>query len=136
MAQKDILSRSLGAGRDAGQRTQEHIETLLTDMVRRSEEQAEAARRVLNDLVDRSRTTSEQVVDVVDRELRTQISNLGLATRADIERLEAKIEKLSSAPASRSTKTAARKKSTTKKATRKKASAKKRSTTTPSSSDG
>lgn len=129
MAQKDILSRSLGAGRDAGQRTQEHIESLLTDMVRRSEEQAEAARRVLNDLVDRSRTTSEQVVDVVDRELRAQISNLGLATRADIERLEAKIEKLSASPA-RSTKKAARKKASTKKRTTKAAATKR---ATPSS---
>ena len=129
MAQTDILSRSLGAGRDAGQRTQEHIESLLTDMVRRSEEQAEAARRVLNDLVDRSRTTSEQVVDVVDRELRAQISNLGLATRADIERLEAKIEKLSASPA-RSTKKAARKKASTKKRTTKAAATKR---ATPSS---
>lgn len=123
MAQKDILQRSVGVGRDVGQKTQDRVETLLNELVRLSEQQAEQARSVLADLVDRSKSTSEQLVDAVDRELRQQVANLGLATQADIRRLESKIEALGGGTGA--AKKAAAKKGAAKKAATKKAAAKK-----------
>jgi polyhydroxyalkanoate synthesis regulator phasin len=123
MGQKDILQRSVGVGRDVSQKTQDRVEALLADLVKLSEQQAEQARTVLNDLVDRSRTTSEHVVETVDRELRQQVANLGLATQADIRRLERKIEALGGGKAP--TKKAAAKKAPAKKRATKKAAAKK-----------
>lgn len=120
MGQKDILQRSVDVGRDVSQKTQDRVEALLADLVKLSEQQAEQARSALNDLVDRSRTTSEQLVDAVDRELRAQVANLGLATQADIRRLERKIESLGG--------TATPKKATTRKSSAKKATTKKAST--------
>ena len=77
--------------------------------------------------MERSRSTSEQVVETVDREVRQQISNLGLATQADIRRLESRIEELSGGAKKRSTKKRSAKKASAKKRSTKKASAKKRS---------
>ena len=127
MPQKDILSRSLDAGRDVSTRTQDRLEALVTDLVKRSEQQAEQARDLLKEVMDRSRTTSEQVVETVDRELRAQIANLGLATQDDIRRLEDKIESLGGGSAKKAAKKKApAKKKATKKAAKKKAPAKKK----------
>ena len=83
---RDIINRSIDAGRDVSQRTQDRLEDLVSEFVRQSEEQAEQARALLTDLIGRSRTTSEQVVETVEREVRSQIANLGLATVEDIDK--------------------------------------------------
>lgn len=131
MGKKDILQRSVDTGRDVGQRTQDRLETLLNDALRRSEQQAEQARTLLIELVERSRTTSEQVVETVDRELRAQLANLRLATQADISRLEARIDALGAEADATATKKAASKRAATKKAASKKAAIKKAATGRP-----
>jgi polyhydroxyalkanoate synthesis regulator phasin len=94
MAQKDLLNRSLDAGREAGGRAQEHIEGLLDDLTRAAQEQRDQVAQIAQDLFDKSQKSSEQILKAMDREVRVQISHLGLATKADIRRLEKKIEAL------------------------------------------
>src|SRR3954468_15980092 len=98
MAQRDLLNRSLDAGKDVTQRTQERLETLVRDMAKAAEDQAGQAQRVVQELLERSRSTTEQLVEAIDRELRGQINAVGLATRADIVRLEKKIDGLQTKP--------------------------------------
>jgi polyhydroxyalkanoate synthesis regulator phasin len=122
MAQKDLLNRSLDAGREAGGKAQERIEGLLDDLTKAAQEQREQVAQIAQDLFDKSQKSSEQVLKVMDREIRAQISHLGLATKADIRRLEKKVESLQKdqvaakragkASAKKATKKASSKKST------------------------
>jgi len=92
MAQRDLLNRSLDAGKDVTQRTQDRIEALLNDLAKNAEEQRTQAQQVVQDLVERSIANTEQLVEAIDREIRGQINAVGLATKADIVRLEKRIE--------------------------------------------
>ena len=94
MDQRDLLNRSLDAGREVTQKTQDRIEALVRELAKAAEEQAGQAQQLVQEVVERSRATTEQVIEVVDRELRSQANALGLATRADIDRLEARIDEL------------------------------------------
>jgi polyhydroxyalkanoate synthesis regulator phasin len=94
MAQKDLLNRSLDAGREAGGKAQERLEGLLDDLTRAAQEQRDQVAQIAQDLFDKSQKSSEQLLKAMDREVRVQISHLGLATKADIRRLEKKIEAL------------------------------------------
>lgn len=94
MDQRDLLNRSIDAGREVTQKTQDRIEAIVRDLAKAAEEQANQAQQLVAEVVERSRSTTEQIIDVVDRELRSQVGALGLATRADIDRLEARIDEL------------------------------------------
>src|SRR3954453_6483228 len=98
MAQRDLLNRSIEAGRDVSQRTQEALDALVREVAKAAEAQTSQAQQLGQELGERSRSTTEQIVEVIDRELRSQVNALGLATRTDIDRLEARIEELA-APA-------------------------------------
>src|SRR3954468_17961191 len=123
MSERDLLNRSIEAGRDVTPRTQDRIEALVREVAKVAEDQAAQAQQVLQELVEVSRSITEQVVEVIDRELRHQINALGLATRTDIDRLEERLDPPPApAPAVAATKKAApRKKAATKKAATRKA---------------
>ena len=135
MAQNDVLKRYLDAGIAFTTLTQARAEALVKDLVKAGEVQADQARDTVTDLLERSRKNSEKLLDAVRKEVRNQITSLGLASKSDLDRLEARIASLfGGAPAAR--KAAARpaaKKATAKKAvkraTAKKAPAKKKAVT-------
>ena len=131
MAQNDVLKRYLDAGVAFTTLTQTRAEALVKDLVKAGEVQADQARDTVTDLLERSRKNSEKLFDAVRKEVRNQITSLGLASKSDLDRLEARIASLfGAAPAAR--KAAARpaaKKATAKRATAKKAPAKKKAAT-------
>jgi polyhydroxyalkanoate synthesis regulator phasin len=133
MAQDDLLKRFLDAGMAFTAMTQQRAEAIAKDLVKAGEMQAEQAQAAAQELFDRSRKNTEKLVDQIRREVRDQIGNLGLATKADIARLDRKISSQSSTGAPRSsakktaTKKTAAKKTATKKAAAKKTTAKKSS---------
>ena len=86
MAQRDLLNRSLETGKDVTQKTQDRIEALLKEFTKNAEEQASQAQQLLTDLVGRGRTNTEQLVEVIERELQ-KLSHVSLPSRADIEHL-------------------------------------------------
>lgn len=122
MAQRELLNRSLAPARDVTEKAQERLESLINELRKAAEDQAEQAQQLTQDLVERSRKNSEKLLKAIDNEIRSQLANMGVATKADIARLEKKIEALSKAqgPAKKS----AAGKATTKKATTKKATKK------------
>ncbi len=121
MAQRDLLNRSLDAGKDVTQRTQDRVEALLKELAKNAEDQANQAQQSLQELVDRSRSNTEHLVETIERELRSQITSIG----NDIARLERLIESLLGLPSGAAKKQAAVKKAPATKASAKKAPAKK-----------
>lgn len=131
MAQNDLLKRYLDAGVEFTALTQARAEALVKDLVKAGEVQADQARGVVTDLLNRSRKNREQLIATVRSEVKAQISGLGLASKADIDRFEARIIRLlgGTPPAK---KAAPAKTATAKKVTAKKPAAKKPAAATKS----
>ena len=82
MTERDLLNRSIEAGKDVTQRTQGTIEALVPRAWPGSPRiRPRRSSSVLQEFIELSRATTEQIVEVIDRELRRQINALGLATR-------------------------------------------------------
>ncbi len=63
----------------------------MKDLVRIGEVQADQAREAVTDLLERSRKNSEKLLETVRTEVRQQITSLGLATHADLDKIEQRI---------------------------------------------
>ena len=126
MAQNDLLKRYLDAGVEFTSLTQTRAEALVKNLVEAGEVQADQARLAVTDLLARSRKNREHLIATIRAEVKAQIASLGLASKADIDRFEARIMSLlgGKAPA----KKAAAKKTPAKKAAAKKTAANKTTT--------
>lgn len=128
MPQSDVLKRYLDAGLAFTALTQARAEALVKDLVKAGEVQADQARDTVTDLLERSRTNSEKLLESVRKEVKAQIAGLGLASKADLDRLEARIAGFfgasTSAVKKAPAKTAAKKKAPAKRTAKKKAPAK------------
>ncbi|MFZ6002679.1 MAG: phasin family protein [Actinomycetota bacterium] len=91
MAQNDVLKRYVDAGLAFTALTQSRAEALVKDLVKAGEVQADQARDAVADLLERSRKNTEKLVETVRREVRSQISSLDLASKVDLDKLEARI---------------------------------------------
>ena len=130
MAQNDVLKRYIDAGLAFTALTQARAEALVKDLVKAGEVQADQARDAVSDLLERSRKNSEKLLETVRTEVRQQITSLGLATQADLDRIEQRIASVigtATAPAKKAPRPRRRrpKKAPAKKAPAKKAPAKK-----------
>lgn len=94
MAQNDLLKRYLDAGLAFTALTQARAEALVKDLVKAGEVQADQARDAVADLLERSRANSEKLIETIRTEVRQQITNLGLASQADLDRIEERIAAL------------------------------------------
>src|SRR5256885_4928355 len=124
MPQNDMLKRYLDAGMAFTQMTRDRAEAIVKDLVKAGEVQQKQTQKRVDELVERSRANTEQLLDIVRKEITAQLSAIGIATKDDIARLEAKIPArpaAASKPASRPA--AASKKSPAKKSPAKKAAA-------------
>src|SRR3954469_4422507 len=118
----DVLKRYLDAGMAFTQMTRSRAEAIVKDLVKAGELQQKQAQKQVDDLMERSRKNTEQLLDLIRNEITSQLSAMGLATKDDIARLESKIG--AAAPAAPAQKAPA-KKAVAKKAPAKKAPAKK-----------
>lgn len=107
---------------DVTQRAQDRIEALLREVAKMTEEQSAQFQQALQDLVQRSRENSERLVELVDRQINSQLSALGIATKADIRRLERKIDGLQAGRTTPAKKRAVKKPATKKAAAKNQAS--------------
>ncbi|MGK2947683.1 MAG: phasin family protein [Acidimicrobiales bacterium] len=119
MAQNDIIKRYIDATLEFTSLTQTRAENLVKDMVNAGEVQADQARDAVVDLLERSRKNSEKLLDTVRKEVRAQITSLGLATQADLDKIEARIAKALGSAKKAAAKKAPAKKTAAKKATKK-----------------
>ena len=98
--------------------TQKRAEQLVQSLVDAGEVQVDQAQKAAQELVERSRENRSRFLKAVDREVQAQVNRMGLATKADVDRLERKLAKLEGpakkAPATK--KAPAKKKAAAKKA--------------------
>ncbi len=127
MAQNEIVKRYLDAGANFTELTQRRAEAIVKDLVKTGEVQAEQAQQAVQDLLDRSRRSTEKFLELVRHEVRAQIASLGLVSKKELARLEKRIDSLKPKPAGKKApaKKAAAKKAPAKKAPAKKTAAKK-----------
>jgi polyhydroxyalkanoate synthesis regulator phasin len=93
MAQNDMLKRYLDAGVAFTQMTRSKAEAIVKDLVKAGEVQREQTQSQVEELVERSRRNTEQLIDLVRREVRDQFKQMGV-TRGDFARLEARVASL------------------------------------------
>lgn len=91
---RNPIRTTIDSTRDAAESVQERLQAVLHQISRTTEEQAALVQSALAGLVERSRENSERLAQVVEKQVQAQLTSLGLATRADIARLERKIETL------------------------------------------
>ena len=99
MAQNDVLKRYIDTGLAFTALTQARAEALVKELVKAGEVQADQAREAVADLVDRSRRNSEKLLETVRREVKEQITGLGLVSKADLDKAEARLSSLLGAAA-------------------------------------
>jgi polyhydroxyalkanoate synthesis regulator phasin len=91
MAENDMLRRYLDAGMAFTQLTRARAEAIVKDLVKAGELQREQTQDALEELLERSRKNTDQLRDLVRKEIRQQLASIGLATKDDIARLERKL---------------------------------------------
>jgi polyhydroxyalkanoate synthesis regulator phasin len=137
MAQTNVLKKYLDAGVSFTNLTQSKAEALVKELVKAGEVQTEQAQAAVIDLLERSKRNTEALIEQIRKDIADSAESLGLATIADITRLEKLISSIkipgtaaakpAPAPAKKATakKAPAKKKAAAKKAPAKKAAAKK-----------
>jgi polyhydroxyalkanoate synthesis regulator phasin len=93
-ASKNASKSAIDASKDAAQQAQDQIEALLKDLAASAEAQSNQIQTVLTEFRERGKENSDRVADQIDKRIKAQLGSLGLATKADITRLERKIAKL------------------------------------------
>jgi polyhydroxyalkanoate synthesis regulator phasin len=123
--QRDLLKRYLDAGMAFTTMTRSRAEAIVKELARAGEVQREQVQAQVDDLVQRSRHNTDQLRTLVRKEVESQFSGLGLATKRDLSALERRLtERFGGA-----TKATPAKKTPAKKAATRKAAAKKAAVT-------
>jgi polyhydroxyalkanoate synthesis regulator phasin len=92
MSEDEGFRRYLQSGMAWFSVTQQKAEGILRELADSGETAMGQAQKAFERMVERSRQGSEELRDLVRSEIREQVAALGLATKDDISRLEAKIE--------------------------------------------
>jgi polyhydroxyalkanoate synthesis regulator phasin len=121
MAQRPDLSRYLDAGAQFVALTRAQARARAKELVGQGQLAQEQVQGFVDDLVDESRRRTDEMLEVVRREIQRQVKALGIATKDDLARLETRIAGVPAArkPAGKTTKKAAKKATKSAKATRK-----------------
>jgi polyhydroxyalkanoate synthesis regulator phasin len=91
MARDDLFRRSFEAGTAFLDMTREKAEALVKELVKAGELQKGKAQKAIDEVLERSRKGAEELRDLIRREVNEQMTSLGLATKEDIDRLEARL---------------------------------------------
>src|SRR4051794_250520 len=94
MAQNDFLKQYVDAAIDFTQTTQKRAEAGVKKLVKEGQLRQEEAQDRVQDLMGRSRRSAQELTKQIRSEVKDQVNNLGVATKADIRRLERQIDKL------------------------------------------
>lgn len=101
MPVEDLFTRYLEIGASIFGMSRERAESIVRDLVASGEVAKGQATKAADWLVERGRAGTEELAEVVRREVRQQVSALGLATKEDVARLEALIAAATPASAAR-----------------------------------
>ena len=92
MAKGDLFKRSLEAGTSFLDMTRERAEVMVKEWVDAGDLGRGRAQKAVEQVLERSRKASDELRAMVRKEIGDQLAALGVATREDIARLEAKID--------------------------------------------
>lgn len=92
MAEADPLRKYVEAGIAFTQLTKAKAEAIVRELVKAGDVQREQAQERAEDLLDRSRKSTEGLVGIVRREIGQQLSSIGFATKEDLDAFEARLE--------------------------------------------
>jgi polyhydroxyalkanoate synthesis regulator phasin len=90
----ELFKRYLEVGASVLGMSRERSETIVRDLVASGEVAKGQATKAADWLVERGRSGSEEVAELIRREIRQQVTALGLATRDDVAGLRAEIDQL------------------------------------------
>ena len=129
-----LLKQYLDAGIQFTQMTRERAEAIVKDLVDAGEVRRKQANRLVDDLVDRSRSNFDQMLETVRKEVQDQVALLEVVSKDAIARLEDQVNQLRTqiegrrraAPVRKAASSAARKAAPARKAAAKKATAAKK----------
>ena len=88
-----------------GEMTRAQAQRVARQLVKEGQLAEERARAYVDELIDRSRQRADELRTLVRREVEAQLAGLGLATKADVAKLERTIAKLASSTAAPRSKT-------------------------------
>ncbi|HZQ26223.1 MAG TPA: hypothetical protein VFA94_00870 [Acidimicrobiales bacterium] len=91
MPQNDTLKRYLDAGAAFTQMTRSRAEAIVKDLVKAGELQREQTQSQVEELVERSRRNTEQLLALVRKEVAAQLKQLGVVTKVDLARIEGRV---------------------------------------------
>jgi len=74
--------------------TRAQAQRMTRDLVREGQLAQERAQSYVDELVERSRKRTEDLVSLVRKEVKSQIASLGIATKEDIAKLESRVTQL------------------------------------------
>lgn len=94
----DLFTRYLEIGASVLGMSRERAESIVRDLVASGEVAKGQATKAADWLVERGRAGSEEIAELVRREIRQQMAALGVATKDDVARLQAQIEALRPPP--------------------------------------
>lgn len=98
MAKTDLFKRTIEAGTSFLDMSRERAETVVKEWVEAGDLRKGRAQQAIDDVLARSRKVSDDLRELIRREIREQLGGMGVATADDIARLEAKIDELRPAP--------------------------------------
>ena len=94
MARNDLLKRYLDAGMHFTRMTRDRAEAIVNDLVKAGEVRGKNAQKLVDDLVERSRKNTEQLLDTVRAEVQNQLAVVEFVTKDALQRVEGQIESL------------------------------------------
>lgn len=92
MATADLFRRSIEVATSFFDMSRERAETVVKEWVDAGELGRGTAHKAVEDLLQLSRKGREELTALVRREVRNQLAALGVATKDDVARIEAKLE--------------------------------------------
>ncbi|HEX6596895.1 MAG TPA: hypothetical protein VF045_08165 [Acidimicrobiales bacterium] len=91
MARDDLFRRSFEAGTAFLDMTREKAEALVKELVKAGDVKKGKASKIIDEVLDRSRRATDELVQIVRREIGEQVAAMGLATKDDLDNLEQRL---------------------------------------------
>jgi len=90
----DLLKKTLLAGIGAAILTKEKVEGIVDELVKRGEIASKEGPKLMKELLERSQEAKKELEKRVEESTEKVVRKLRLATRAEIDELQAKLEEL------------------------------------------
>lgn len=94
MADQSAWERYIQEGRDRTQATQKQVQSFVNSMVRDGQLRAGEAQKAIDDIQSRLAKQLSETQKRVRATMRDELKRIGVATKADVDRLERKVARL------------------------------------------